>query len=345
MARRPAMSRQELRAALDRMPRVSMATLPTPLHEAPRLSSALGGPRILVKRDDLTGLGFGGNKVRHMEFCMADALDRDADVAININLPVSHPGLSNNARITAAAAIRAGLRYICVVPNGVDKPMDGNRLLLDLMGAEFHLLESPDEESARSYAADLAEQLRSEGRTPYVVPLEPLTRAWGVMSYINAALEIADQLEAMEIQDVAVYLGTGASHGGLALAAKALGLPWRITGVMRSAPSTYAAHVPVWVRDAVEALDLSVSLEPDDLIQTDEYMGPGPAVPSTESIEAVRKMAETEGIILEPLYTGKALAAVIDHARKGILTSKDTVLFVHTGGLPELFNYADVLKR
>ena len=322
-----------------------MATLPTPLQEAPRLSSALGGPRILVKRDDLTGLGFGGNKVRHMEFCMADALAKGSDVSININLPVGHTGLSNNARITGAAATKAGLRYICVVSNGLDKPMDGNRLLLDLMGAELHLLESPHEEDALSYAADLAEQLRSEGLTPYLHPLEPLTRAWGVMSYMNAALEIVDQLDAMEVQDVAVYLGSGASHGGLALATKVLGLPWNITGVMRSPPSTYSAHVPGWVRGAVEFLDLSVSLEPDELIETDEFMGPGRSAPTVQSIEAVRKMAETEGLIIEPIYTGKTLAAIIEDVHKGVLTPEDTVLFVHTGGLSELFNHTDLLKR
>ena len=340
MVRVPVMSRQELREAIGRLPRVPLAAIPTPIQEAPNLSRALGGPRILVKREDLTGLGFGGNKVRHMEFCMADALAKGADVSINANLWVS-----NNSRIIGAASKKVGMRYICVVPGGKDKPIQGNLLLLDLMGTEMHLLETTDDETVRRYVADLAEQVRQEGHTPYVHPFELMSRASGSIGYLDATLEMSAQLEEMGVGEVKVYVVTGASHGGLALGVKALGLPWHVTGVLVADPSLYFADVLGWANGAAQRLELPIALEREDIVQTSDYIGPGYAVPGPECVEAMRMMAELEGVILEPIYTGKALAAVIDHVRKGILTSRDTVLFMHTGGLPELFNYAEVLKR
>ena len=340
MVRAPTLTRGELREALDQMPRVPLAAVPTPIQEAPNLTKALGGPRILVKRDDLTGLGFGGNKVRHMEFCMADALARGADVSINANLWVS-----NNSRIIGAASKKVGMRYICVVPGGKGKPIQGNLLLLDLMGAELHLLETTNDDVVREYVADLADQVRRAGHTPYVHPFEPMSRASGALGYLDASLEMIDQLEEMGVQEIKVYLVTGASHGGLALAAKALGLPWQVNGVLVAEPSLYFADVVGWANTAAQRIELPVMLEAQEVIQTSDYIGPGYAVPGPECVEAMRMMAELEGVILEPIYTGKALAAVIDHTRKGILTPRDTVLFMHTGGLPELFNYAEELRR
>lgn len=336
----PIMTREELRAAIDQLPRVPLAAIPTPIQEAANLTRALGGPRILVKRDDLTGLGFGGNKVRHMEFCMADALTRGADVSINANLWVS-----NNSRIIGAASKKVGMRYICVVPGGKGKPIQGNLLVLDLLGTELHLLDTTDDETVRRYVRDLAERVKSEGHTPYVHPFELMSRASGSIGYLDATLEIVQQLEEMGIEEAKVYVVTGASHGGLALGVKALGLRWRITGVLVADPAIYFADVLGWANGAAQRLELPLALEQQDLFQTSDYIGPGYAVASSEGIEAIRLMAELEGIILEPIYTAKALAAVIDHVKKGILTSRDTVLFMHTGGLPELFNYAEVLKR
>ena len=340
MVRVPTMSRQELRAAIAQLPRIPLAAIPTPIQEAPNLTKALGGPRILVKRDDLTGLGFGGNKVRHMEFCMADALAKGADVSINANL-----WMSNNSRIIGAASKKVGMRYICVVPGGKGKPIQDNLLVLDLMGTELHLLETTDDETVRRYVADLVEQVRRQGHTPYVHLFELMSRVSGSIGYLDATLEMAGQLDELGIQEVKVYVVSGATNGGLALGAKALGLPWHITGVLVAEVSLYFADVLGWANGAAQRLELPLTLEQEDVTQTSDYIGPGYAVAGQECVDAMRMMAELEGIILEPIYTGKALAAIIDHVRKGILTSKDTVLFMHTGGLPELFNYADVLKR
>ncbi|MCL0044155.1 pyridoxal-phosphate dependent enzyme [Dehalococcoidia bacterium] len=340
MVRAPAMTFQALRDAIDQVPRVALAATPTPIQEASNLTKALGGPRILVKRDDLTGLGFGGNKVRHMEFCMADAIAKGADVSINSNLWVS-----NNSRVIGAASKKMGMHYICVVAGGKGKPIQGNLLLLDLMGTELHLLESTDDMVVSNYVRELAQKVRGQGHIPYVHPFELMSRASGAVGYIDNTLEMASQLNELAIHEVKIYLVTGASHGGLALGAKALGLPWDIMGVLVADPSLYYADVIGWGNGAAQYLKLPLTLEQKDVTQTSDYIGPGYAMLSQESTEAIRMMAELEGIILEPIYTARALAAIIDHTRKGILTSKDTVLFMHTGGLPELFNFSDGLKR
>ena len=334
------MTPNELRASIDRLPRVSLAAVPTPIQEAPNLTKELGGPRILIKRDDLTGLGFGGNKVRHMEFCMADAISKGADVSINANLWVS-----NNSRIIGAASKKMGMHFICVVVGGKDKPMQGNLLLLDLLGTELHLLDTTDEEEVTGYVTALTEKVVAHGNTPYVHPSELMSRASGSIGYLDATLEIAHQLKDFHVDALKIYIVSGASHGGLALGAKVLGLPWGVTGALVAPPSIYFADTIGWANGAAEFLGLTTSLEWAEIVQIDDYIGPGYAEVSPDCVEAMRMMAELEGIILEPIYTGKLLAAVIDHTRKGILTDKDTVLFMHTGGLPELFNYADILKR
>ena len=257
----PPMTRQELRAALDRQPRFSLAPLPTPLQEAPNLTRALGGPRILVKRDDLTGLGFGGNKVRHMEFVVGHVRERGCDVWVNINLPMRYPSLSNNARVSGSAARRGGLRYVCVVPGGGNKGMDANRLLLDLMGAELHLIDTEETEEVHAYTNELADRLRTEGHAPFVQPFEPRVRPSGVMGYVNAAMEIEGQLDALGVDDATIWMPAGGSHGGITLATRALGLPWQVTGIIYSDRATYFADVLGWTNSAAQYLGLPISLE------------------------------------------------------------------------------------
>ena len=180
MATTSLLTREDLKSAIEQAPRVRLANIPTPIEELSRLSDALGGPRILIKRDDLTGLGFGGNKVRHMEFCMGDALARGCDTSVNANLWVS-----NNSRIIGAASKKVGMRYICVVVGGKDRPVQGNMLLLDLMGTEMHLTQGRDMEEGRRLAEELADQVKSEGGKPYLHPEEPMSRGSGSLSAIS----------------------------------------------------------------------------------------------------------------------------------------------------------------
>jgi len=337
------LSSDELRRSLAKMPRVSLGTFPTPLQDAPNLSNHLQGPRILVKREDLTGLGFGGNKVRHMEFVMGDAQAKGADIIININAPIVYPAISNNARLSGAAAKKAGFRYVCVVPDGNAKTIDANRLILELMGTEFRLIDTHDQGEVNEYTKSLAAEFLATGHVPYVQPFEPKVRPAGVMGYLQAALELNVQFEEAGLEHVTIWMPAGASHGGLTLAAKVLNLPWRVMGVIYSDRSTYFANVLEWSNAAAKYLDLPVGLVQEDLIQIDGFVGDDYSSLTPEAIHAVRLMAELEGTILEPLHTGKALAGLSEYINDGYFSATESVVFIHTGGLPELFRFNDRL--
>ncbi len=339
MIRMPSLTREDLRARLDALPRVPIATIPTPLQEAENLSRELG-VRVLIKRDDLTGLVMGGNKVRHMEFCMADALKKGADVSININ-----SWMSNNSRIIGAASKKVGMDYICVAPGSKGRPIQGNLLVQDLLGADLHLLDTTDAEEVSGYVEDIEARLRSEGRTPYNHVKEHMSRSSAVISYMDATQEISAQLEALGVEQVNIYLAAGGAQAGLQLGSNSLGLAWAVNGVMVGPPEAGFVDVVGWANNALRHMDFEERLAWEDVVQVDGYVGPGYAQVGQACTEAIRMTAELEGILLDPVYTGKVMAAIIGHARTKILAPGDTVLFVHTGGLPELFDFAEELRR
>ena len=336
------LDRASLQEALDSIPKISMAHLPTPLEECPRLSAELGGPRILIKRDDCTGLAFGGNKARHFEYLMAEVKDKGYDAYINVM-----EWHSNNARMSAAACNRVGVRYILVLRGGSGKPYQGNMLVDHVLGAEIHLLETTDSNEADNYARQLGETLRAEGWNPYVVPDQPFPRFCGVVAFVQAALEVSDQLEGLGLEKVHIFGVAGRSTAGLALAAKNLGLPWKVTGVTVTYEFTMDEYVfnPNSMGKAVELLGLPVRLAPQDMNILTQYVGKAYGTPTPECIEAIKLVARTESIILEPNYTGKAMAALIDQLRLGNVGKDETVVFLHTGGLPGLFLYDEELTR
>ena len=338
MIRMPAMSRQQLRSRLDALPRVRIAATPTPLQEAENLSRELG-VRILIKRDDLTGLALGGNKVRHMDFLMADALGKGADVSINTNAP------TNNSRIIGAASKKVGMDYICVAAGGKDRPIQGNLLIQDLFGAEIHLLDTTDEEEVAGYVEDIENRLRNEGRTPYNHRKEHMSRSSAAISYMDATLEIASQLDAVGVEQLKIYIASGGGQGGLQIGAAALGLPWEVLGFLVGTPEETFADVVGWSNNALSHMGFDQRLAWEDVVQIDDYIGPGYGRVSAACTEAIRMAAELEGLLLDPVHTGKVMAGIIDHARSGVLREGQTVLFIHTGGLPELFSFAEELRR
>ena len=334
------LSKKQLKAKIDSLPRVNIALLPTPLQEAPRLSKELG-VRILIKRDDLTGLAMGGNKVRHMDFCMADAIEKEADVSLNIN-----PWMSNNARIIGAASKIVGLDYINVAPASKLRPIQGNLLIQDILGTDLHLLDTSDHKKVNEYVDKLETKLIEQGKSVYNHVKEHMSRSSATISYMEATLEIDQQLEEHElVENLEVFIASGGAQGGLMLASQALNLPWNIHGVIVGKPEESYADVVTWSNNALNHLGFSERLDWSEVEQLDKYIGPGYAIPGEDCIEAIRMVAELEGILLDPVYTGKVMAAVIDYARNGKFNEQDTVLFIHTGGLPELFDFAEELKR
>ncbi len=325
---------------LASLPRLPLAHLPTPLEPAPNLTAVLEGPRILVKRDDLTGLALGGNKTRKLEYLIADARAQGASVVITVGSTGS-----NHCRQTAAAARVAGLRCVLVLnAASPDPPLQGNYLLDHLLGAEVRLIRDASEREPTMER--VAEELRRRGERPYLIPgggSNPV----GASAYVAAVYEIARQLE--EAGWAARHLYTtsstsGGTHAGLALGARLADAPFDVVGIGIEDDAAAIRRVVTPLANATaEFLGADVRLAPEDLIVDDRFVGPGYAVPTPECLDAIKLAARTEGLLLDPVYTGKTLAGLIDHIRTGRLGRDETVIFLHSGGVPALFAQAEEL--
>jgi 1-aminocyclopropane-1-carboxylate deaminase/D-cysteine desulfhydrase-like pyridoxal-dependent ACC family enzyme len=327
----------QLQALIDRLPRVSIAYKNTPLEECPRFAAALGTrARIFIKRDDLTGVGFGGNKVRNLEFRMADALEKRADTLI-LGVDI----LSNSARQTASVANRFGMKYILVLvgdePAG---PPQGNLLLDRILGAEIHYVASVEEQQAAMRA--IAEQLTAQGRRPYIMTFNPIFSQAAAVAYVECTLEVLSQLQALGIAapDYLYISSSGKGVAGPLLAVKALGLATKVVSVPpRNTNGRAIAGATKVANDTADLLGLDVRVTPEDVHHRDRYGDPGYGVPSPESLEAVQILARSQGVLVDPVYTGKAVAGLIGDVRAGIVGPQDTVVYIHTGGLPLIFDH------
>jgi D-cysteine desulfhydrase family pyridoxal phosphate-dependent enzyme len=324
-------------------PRASLCAWPTPLEECPRLSAAVGGPHLWVKRDDLTGLGLGGNKVRKLEYLLGDAVRRGADTIVTTGARQS-----NHARLTAAACRRLGFEVVLVLAEigRPDAPPQGNYLLDRLYGAEIVTLADDSDEAVERAMREVAEGLTARGRRPYVIPLGG-SNPIGVLGYLVCALEIASQAQAEGVffDHVFVTTGSGGTHAGLQLGA-ALFLPGTtVHGVSVSRPAgPAAARVDALVGSTADLLGLRPNPAPPALVHG-EYVGEGYAIPTQAGWEAILLAARTEGLILDPVYTGKALSGLIGLVHEGALPTTSNVLFVHTGGAPGLMAQAEALDK
>lgn len=323
-------------------PRVRLAHLPTPLEPLDRLSDHLGGPRIWVKRDDCTGLATGGNKTRKLEFLVADALEQQADTLITAG------GLqSNHVRQTAAAAAKLGLACDLVLQRNVDWPepsyqVGGNILLDRLMGATLHIKEKDSDREAEM--VNLAARLKSEGRTGYIIPVGG-SNATGALGYANCALELVNQANDLGVAfDTLVHAsGSAGTQAGLVVGLQAINAGIEVVGVV---DSNSAAELDVKVRAVATDLadKLGVTVDLDAIECLDGYVGAGYGIPTDGMVEALRLCASLEGLILDPVYSGKAMAGLIDQIRLGRFSRGQTVVFVHTGGSAALSAYASAFE-
>lgn len=323
---------------LEDFSRFPLGTFPTPLEPLPRLTAALGGATLWVKRDDQTGLALGGNKVRKLEFFLADALAQNADVVLTTGA-----AQSNHARITAAAARRAGLACILVLRGDPNEPPQGNLLLDHLLGAEVRVYACKREERA-ILLAQAAEEQRAAGHRPYVIPLGG-SSGLGALAYALAVKELADQAAAINVRidHVVVASSSGGTHAGLILGAKIYGLSWKIWGITPDATASELQNLVADIATQGAALLGLPPVRPEEVIVVDAYVGPGYGQMTPECRQAIRLVAQAEGLLLDPVYTGKAMAGLIDMVRQGVFPKGQTVLFWHTGGTPALFAYAGQL--
>ena len=327
---------REIQERIDRLPRVRLAHLPTPLEEMPRLSDHLGGPRMLIKRDDCTGLAFGGNKTRHNEFVLGRALEEGADTL------VWGAGVqSNNCRQTAAAAAKLGLEcHLTLTTQDSDDELQGNLLLDHLVGAHIELTSDPMGPAIWRRLEEKTEALRRQGRKVFTVA-DPRARAAAAVSYTLAVLELLRQLQDRDLTADAVYFSSAGSTGaGIFLGKKLLGWEATLKAIMPIQwPFDTATYMAGFAQGASEMLGLDSAPGPEEINLTGDFIGEGYGLPTPGSLEAIRLLAQNEGILLDPVYTGKAMAGLIHDIREGRWTADQTVIFLHTGGTPALFAY------
>jgi len=335
-----------------RLPRVALATLPTPLTEAPGLRKALGGaarcPRILLKRDDLTGLALGGNKARKLEFLIGDAQRQGATTVVTTGAVQS-----NHARMTAAAARVAGLGVTLVLTaREPDPPCQGNYLLDRLFGARVHLIAAgpdprlavaPDEEAQVRAVVD---ELRAKGERPYVIPVGGSSGV-GALGYAAGTRELVDQLAAMACSPTRLYYASGSrgTQAGLELGSRLFSPPYRLCGIAVSGgEDEKRARAARVATEAAALLGLDAVVAPGELATNQDHIGEGYGIPTSAGLEAIRLLAVGDGVLLDPTYTAKAMAALIADVRSGSIAPDETIVFLHTGGVPALFAHVEALE-
>ncbi len=317
--------------------RVPIAHLPTPIEELSRLSKHLGGPEIYIKRDDLTGLATGGNKTRKLEFLVAEALAQGKDHLLTTGAPQS-----NHCRQTAAAAARLGLGCTLVLRGERPKQTTGNFLLDELLGA--HVYWSGGRDSNR-VMQEIASQLQARGRKPYIIPLGG-SNVVGATGYVLAMQELMKQLETqlLNIDFIVFASSSGGTQAGIVLGAQVYGYKGNVLGISVDHP---ADSLRTQVAALATATATHLGLEPISLVNqvivNDDYLGQGYAVVSDLERDAIRLLAQREGILLDPVYTGRAMGGLIDLIRWGAFTRGQNVLFWHTGGTAALPAFAKYL--
>ncbi len=329
---------------LEQFPRVTLAHLPTPLEHLPNLSKHLGGPEIWVKRDDCTGLASGGNKTRKLEFSMAAALEEGADTIITVGAVQS-----NHVRQTAAAACKLGLVCEVLLEHRVTEPSEpyaksGNVFLDKIFGA--NLREYP---GGTDFAAEMnavAEEVRAAGGKPYLIP-GGASNTVGALGYVNCAMELLQQADeqGLVIDHLITATGSAGTQAGLAVGLKGMGSDIPMLGIGVSIPQdAQEEKVYALACATAEFIGKPGIVAREDIVANCNYVGDGYGVPTESMNEAVMMLARKEGLLFDPVYSGKGLAGMIDLIRKGEFKDASNIVFLHTGGSAALFAYLDQLQ-
>lgn len=328
---------------LSRFPRASLAHLPTPLELLPRLSEALGGPNIFIKRDDCTGLATGGNKTRKLEFSMGEAVSLGADTIVSVGAVQS-----NHVRQTAAAACKLGMKCEMLLENRVADPSDdyqysGNVLLDRIYGANIR-----EYDKGTDFAVEMekvADEVRQAGGKPYIIP-GGASNVVGALGYVNCALELVAQANdaGLVIDHIVHATGSAGTQAGLITGLKALHADIPLLGIgvnaKREDQERKVYELAVETADYIGAPGI---VQREDVVANCDYVGDGYGLPTPAMNEAVLMLARLEGILSDPVYSGKGLAGMYDLIRDGHFDGADNIVFIHTGGSAALFAYRDLL--
>jgi D-cysteine desulfhydrase/L-cysteate sulfo-lyase len=340
-------AKTEALGRLDELPRARLGHTPTPIDAMPNLGARLGPARLYVKRDDCTGLAFGGNKVRQLEFYLGEAVARNADTVL-----ITGAVQSNFVRLAAAGARKLGMDCHIQLEERVPKtdPVyrnSGNVLLNRILGATLHsYANGEDEAGADRRIREIAAELEAEGRRPYVIPLAPGHAPLGALGYVVAAREILAQMaaEGLAIDEVVVASGSGNTHAGLLFGFRALGCPVTVTGIcVRRPAEPQRERIASRCREIAELLGVEPVVDDADIRLIDDVLAPGYGQLNPATLGAIELAAQTEALILDPIYTGKTMAGFIQRARQA--EPGRSLLFVHTGGMPAVFAYGTALTK
>jgi D-cysteine desulfhydrase len=325
---------------IESLARFPLAHLPTPIEKLKSLSRDLGGPELLIKRDDQTGLALGGNKTRKLEFLVGQALEQGADTLITAGA-----AQSNHCRQTAAAAARAGLQCELVLSGTKPDLPNGNLLLDELLGARIHWSQRAERVAK---LRELSDQLRKEGRKPYLIPLGG-SNGVGATGYVPAMIELVGQLDGMKrrVDHIVFASSSGGTQAGIVVGAKVTGFQGKLHGVRIDKDDQegkpYPQELAEIANETAQYIGFDATCTAGDFEVDYSYLGGGYGIVSDLEREAIRLLGSREGIVLDPVYTGRAMGALLDLVRKKTFRSDETVLFWHTGGAPALFAYAQDL--
>jgi L-cysteate sulfo-lyase len=333
----------EITMHLSRFPRLHFAHLPTPLEPLERISEHLGGPNLWIKRDDCTGLSSGGNKTRKLEFLMAEAVERGADTIITQGATQS-----NHARQTCAIAAKLGLDCHILLEDRTGYHDDayahnGNVLLDQLHGASISI--RPADSDMNAEMEQLGQQLRDDGRKPYIIPGGGSNET-GALGYVNAAFELTHQANerSLRIDHLVHATGSAGTQAGLVVGMEAMNTGIPVYGVSVRAPKQKQEdNVYALAQRTAEFMGLSPDLVArEKVVANSDYVGDGYGLPTNSMVEAVKMLASFEGILLDPVYSGKGFAGLIDLIRTGHFKKGENVVFLHTGGSVSLFAYPKI---
>lgn len=338
-----------LKQFIEKLPRVKLGYYPTPLMEARRLSDVLAGPRIFIKREDLCGLALGGNKCRHMEFILGHAKEKKADAIVSIS-----GSQSNFVTLMAAGARKLGMESSFILMKDIHPETQGNLLLHNIMDSYYEIVDVPHEAVFSREMSEkldrIANGLKQKGYNPFIIrhALPDISVLLSSVAWVDAADEMSEQFERerIDVKCVILACATAGTYSGLLLGSKYLKAKYNVLGISTWMRKNEIEPLVVKRANAVaDFLKLRTNISPTDVEINDEYIGEGYGIPTKDCIEAIKLVAKTEGIFLDPVYTGKAMSGLIDLIKKGKFKSKDAVVFIHTGGIPPLFAYSQEVIR
>ena len=329
-------------------PTVILSHKPTPFERLDNLSGDYE-TNIWIKRDDCTGLAFGCNKARQLEYYIGHARSLGADTILTTGAIQS-----NHARMTVAAALKMNMEVEVQLEHRVERDQaeyqkSGNPFLIRLMGAKIHYYSVGEDEGGADQAMmERAEILKSKGKKPYVIPLSNAGTPYGALGYVEAAEEILQQLKSININPIEIILPTGSAstHAGLLLGLRASGCNILVKGIcVRRDAESQQQRVFTKIRSVIKLMGLDIDIGIDEILCDDRFFAPGYGLLNAPTSAAIKKLAGREGILLDPTYSGKAFAALIDSLENGNYGREDHLVFLHTGGTPALFGYPELVAE